>query len=172
MLRVPLVALICFIAVQRKEKTFHIFTQTWRTLLLTVQRTYNVQTCKVQQVVLSRHLERHSAGGVLLIGQLDVLTVHWAFRCGAPLFAEKMVSFRLIFPCFAFFLLMLRDWELTLCLNLHHFPALHSNSHTTLGPRWSDWSADVTWSPLRNITAVQPDSWFSKVKLFKVIVND
>lgn len=56
-------------------------------------RTYNVQTCKVQQVVLPWHLKRHSAGGVLLIGQLDVVTVHWAFTWGAPLFSQDIVSF-------------------------------------------------------------------------------
>lgn len=123
-------------------------------------RTYNVQTCKVQHVVLPRHLKRHSAGRVLLIGQLNVLTVHWAFGWGIPLFSEKMVSFQLYM--LSFFLVQMfwpnlfhdgqQNWELTLCLNLHHLPVLHLNSHTALVPKWRDWRTDVTWGLLRKIT--------------------
>lgn len=72
----------------------------WVYLLLTIFRRYNVQTCKVQHVVLPRHLKRHSAGGVLLIGQLNVFAVHWAFSWGTSLFSERMVSFYIYMRCY------------------------------------------------------------------------
>lgn len=106
---------------------------------------YIVQTCKVQNVVLARHLKRHFASGVSLIGCLNVVTVHRALSFGTLLFSgEIFLLYFCLFKCWH-----QQDQELTLCLNLCHFPELPSNSHTALWLRWRDWTPTVTWAVLK-----------------------